>query len=75
VTHADLEDSTERTDIFRRTISESWRQGILPIVNENDALSIEELDVLARGGDNDRNALLLAKLFEADQLILLTNTN
>lgn len=57
------------------TIEQAWLQGIIPIVNENDPLSIEELDALNRGGDNDKNALLLAEIFSAKELILITNTN
>ncbi len=42
---------------------------ILPIVNENDALSSEEL----RYGDNDTLSALVAAAVSADQLILLTD--
>jgi len=47
----------------------------LPIVNENDTISSEEMQALGRGADNDRNALLIAKLAKANVLYIITNTN
>jgi glutamate 5-kinase len=75
VTHADLEDNTDRRESFTATIEQSWKEGIVPILNENDPLCIEELDALKRGGDNDKNALLLAKVFQSKQIIIITSPN
>jgi len=75
VTHADIEDSIDKRNAFTRNMESSWRDWIIPIVNENDALSSEELEALKRWADNDKNAFLLARLFQAKQLILITNTN
>lgn len=44
--------------------------GVVPIVNENDAIADDEI----RWGDNDRIAALVANLVDADQLIMLTDT-
>jgi glutamate 5-kinase len=44
--------------------------GVLPIVNENDAVADDEI----RYGDNDRLAALVAHLVHADLLVLLTDT-
>lgn len=44
--------------------------GVLPIVNENDAVA----DDAIRFGDNDRIAALVAHLVHADLLVLLTDT-
>jgi glutamate 5-kinase len=44
--------------------------GVVPIVNENDAIADDEI----RWGDNDRIAALVANLVDAHQLILLTDT-
>ena len=44
--------------------------GVVPIVNENDAIADDEI----RFGDNDRLAALVAHLVEANQLVLLTDT-
>lgn len=45
------------------------------MINENDPLSTEEMREVGRGADNDKNALLLARLFRANTLVLITNTN
>lgn len=57
------------------TVNAHWKYGVLPIINENDALSEEEMNEVQRGADNDKNALLLAKVFHATQLIIVSNTN
>ena len=44
--------------------------GVVPVVNENDAIADDEI----RFGDNDRIAALVAHLVEADLLVLLTDT-
>jgi len=44
--------------------------GVVPIVNENDAIADDEI----RFGDNDRLAALVAHLLRADILVLLTDT-
>lgn len=75
LTHADIEDDFERSRLFRKTVHEAWKQWILVIVNENDALSVAKIDKEKRGEDNDRNALLLAQVFQANMLHLITNTN
>ncbi len=43
--------------------------GVLPIVNENDTVAVEEIKV----GDNDNLAALVAHLIDADLLVLLTD--
>jgi glutamate 5-kinase len=44
--------------------------GVVPVVNENDTVSVEEL----RYGDNDRLAAIVSHLVGAGMLILLTDT-
>jgi len=44
--------------------------GVVPVVNENDAVADDEI----RWGDNDRIAALVANLVRADVLVLLTDT-
>ncbi|WP_078546493.1 glutamate 5-kinase [Litchfieldia alkalitelluris] len=53
------------------TITELIGRNILPIINENDTVSIEELTF----GDNDMLSALLSGLVHADQLIILTDIN
>jgi glutamate 5-kinase len=45
--------------------------GVVPIVNENDAVATEEI----RFGDNDRLAALVAHLVRADALVLLSDVD
>ena len=54
----------------RSCIESQLGYGVLPIVNENDAVA----DDAIRFGDNDRIAALVAHLIHADQLVLLTDT-
>ncbi|HGD3340939.1 TPA: glutamate 5-kinase [Streptococcus agalactiae] len=47
--------------------------GILPIVNENDAVSVDEMDHKTKFGDNDRLSAVVAKITKADLLIMLSD--
>ncbi|KKK37870.1 hypothetical protein WQ57_11885 [Mesobacillus campisalis] len=68
-----------RTDFSNReryrnaysTIMELLERRILPIINENDTVSVEELTF----GDNDMLSALVSGLIHADQLIILTDIN
>lgn len=53
----------------RDTLQALLSQGIVPIINENDALATEEIRV----GDNDNLSALVANLLDADTLVLLTD--
>ncbi|MFP3983471.1 MAG: glutamate 5-kinase [Desulfurivibrionaceae bacterium] len=68
LTHDDLAHRHRYLNI-RNTISTLFAWGIIPIVNENDTVSAEEL----RFGDNDNLGALLTNLIEADMLICLTD--
>jgi glutamate 5-kinase len=54
----------------RGTLDRLLELGVVPVVNENDAVADDEL----RFGDNDRIAALVAQLVAADVLVLLTDT-
>jgi len=54
----------------RQTIERLLELGVVPVVNENDAVADDEI----RFGDNDRLAALVAHLLRADLLVLLTDT-
>lgn len=53
------------------TLTELLERGIVPIINENDTVSVEELTF----GDNDMLSALVSGLIHADQLIILTDVN
>jgi glutamate 5-kinase len=54
----------------RQTITRLLELGVVPVVNENDAIADDEI----RFGDNDRLAALVAHLVGASVLVLLTDT-
>jgi glutamate 5-kinase len=68
LTHDDLADRRRYLNA-RSTLRELVGLGVVPVVNENDAVANEEL----RLGDNDTLAALVANLIEADLLVLLTD--
>jgi glutamate 5-kinase len=53
----------------RQTLTRLLDLGVVPVVNENDAVADDEI----RFGDNDRLAALVAHLVSADVLVLLTD--
>lgn len=68
ITRADL-DNRERYLNARDTLFALLEMGVVPIINENDAVSVSEIKV----GDNDNLAALSGVLIEADKVILLTD--
>ena len=55
----------------RRTLNRLLDLGVIPIVNENDALASNEI----RFGDNDKLSALVANIVQADALVLLTDVD
>jgi len=55
------------------TIEQLLTKKIIPIINENDTVSVEELDHLTRFGDNDTLSANVLEMIEADLLIMLTD--
>ena len=55
----------------QRTLSRMLDLGVVPIVNENDALASNEI----RFGDNDHLSALVANIVRADALVLLTDVD
>ncbi|WP_436371251.1 glutamate 5-kinase [Cytobacillus sp. BC1816] len=53
------------------TLSELLKRNVIPIINENDSVSIEELAF----GDNDMLSALVSGLIQAQRLIILTDVN
>ena len=68
VTRRDLERDSTATAL-RRSVEAVWRYGALPIMNENDAVSHEEISF----GDNDQLAAEAATVLEARALVFLTD--
>jgi glutamate 5-kinase len=55
----------------RNTLRTLLDLGVLPIVNENDTVAVEEIKV----GDNDNLSALVASLVDAELLVLLTDVD
>jgi len=70
LTHEDLEHHQRHLNA-RRTLTTLLRRGVVPIINENDTVSITEL----KFGDNDKLSALVAALLPADLLIILTTVD
>jgi glutamate 5-kinase len=68
LTHADLADRRRYLNA-RHTLRALLALGVVPIVNENDTVAVEELTF----GDNDDLSALTASLVEADLLVILSD--
>jgi glutamate 5-kinase len=68
LTHDDLRDRRRYLNA-RSTLCTLLRLGVIPVVNENDTVAIDEI----RFGDNDSLAALVANLVEAHLLVILTD--
>ncbi|MDA8168731.1 MAG: glutamate 5-kinase [Nitrospiraceae bacterium] len=55
----------------RNTIITLLGLGVIPVINENDTVSVEEI----KFGDNDHLAALVASLVEADRLVILSDVD
>ncbi len=69
VTRGDFEDRTRYLNI-RNTIAALHEMNVIPIVNENDTVAVDELE--GRFGDNDIVAAMITNMLRADALVMLT---
>lgn len=65
----DVIDNVERKQNVQNTFECLLGLGVVPVVNENDTVSVEEIEF----GDNDTLSALVASLVNADALIILTD--
>jgi glutamate 5-kinase len=70
LTHGDLQDR-ERYDSIRETIFALLDQGILPVINENDTVTTDDLKI----GDNDNLSAMVASAADADALIICSDVD
>ncbi len=68
LTHEDFMDR-QRYLNARRSIELMLNRGFVPVVNENDAISVDEIKV----GDNDTLSAMVAVMISADRLIILSD--
>ncbi len=69
LTMSDLTDRARYINV-RNTLSTLMDWSVVPIINENDTVSVDEI----KFGDNDHLAAMIANVIQADILINLTNT-
>jgi glutamate 5-kinase len=70
LSHADLENRQRHLNA-RHCLRKLLDHGVIPVVNENDAVATDEI----KFGDNDALASRTAMLLEADLLVLLTTVD
>ena len=70
LTRSDFSDR-KRMQNAMMTIEELLQHRIVPIINENDTVSVDEL----KFGDNDMLSALVANLVKAHQLVIITDTD
>ncbi len=68
LTHDDVRDRRRYLNA-RHALGELLALGAVPVINENDTVSVDEI----KFGDNDRLAALVTSLVEADALVVLTD--
>jgi len=68
LTAADL-DSRKRTEYAKKMINVLLENKVIPIINENDSVSVEEILF----GDNDQLSAYVTYFFDADMLIMLSD--
>ena len=68
LTHEDLADRKRYLNA-RSTLRTLLDLGVIPVINENDTVAVDEI----RFGDNDTLAALVTNLIEADALVILTD--
>jgi glutamate 5-kinase len=70
LTHRELSDRASYINAHH-TIMAMWEHGVLPVLNENDAVGYEEICF----GDNDQLAALVSAMVEANLLTIITVTD
>ena len=70
LTHEDLK-SRKRSQNIKSCLNQLIENDIIPIVNENDSVSFEEISL----GDNDQLSAMITELLGAKLLVMLTQTD
>ena len=74
LTADDVQDK-RRSNYVHDTLERLLELNALPIINENDAVAIDEIGIHTTIGENDTLSAIVAKLVEADLLVLLSDIN
>ena len=62
-----------RSNYVHDTLERLLGWGVLPVINENDAVAIDEIGIHTTIGENDTLSAIVAKLVDADLLVLLSD--
>lgn len=68
ITRSDIENGERRRNLIN-SFEKLFEYGVIPIINENDSVAVEEIVY----GDNDNLSAHVAKLIKADALIILSD--
>lgn len=71
LTHSDLDSRTRHVNARNTLAHLLARRNVVPVINENDSVAVEELNF----GDNDRLSAEVAILIGADLLVILTSVD
>ena len=69
----DVVEQTRRLENVSNTIDTLLRLKVIPVVNENDTVSVEEIEAVVTFGDNDTLSAIVAGIARADLLVLLSD--
>lgn len=69
---ADAVETESKRQNINNTIDELLNMGVIPIINENDTVAVEELDGKTIG-DNDMLSAIVSRIVNADRLVILTD--
>ncbi|MGI6123088.1 MAG: glutamate 5-kinase [Acetivibrionales bacterium] len=72
LTKPDINDEIRKKNVLN-TFRSLIDLGVIPIVNENDTVSVDEIKSLMMYGDNDTLSAVVTRLVEADLLIILSD--
>lgn len=71
----DVIENDHMRENVKNTFEVLLKKGIIPVVNENDTISIDEIENVCRFGDNDKLGAIVAKITMSDMLIILSDIN
>lgn len=72
LTADDVQDQ-RRSSHVHDTLEQLLSWGVLPVINENDAVAIDEIGIHTTIGENDTLSAIVSKLVNADLLVLLSD--
>ncbi|AQX53106.1 glutamate 5-kinase [Priestia flexa] len=67
-----IEDEHVRNNVVN-TFEKLIEDRVIPIVNENDTVAIDEIENIVRFGDNDNLSAIVSVLIQADLLVILSD--